>query len=118
LISLAYRIDSEGKSIVIAGDTAMCDTVKTLAMDADILLIRCLHHQKVMENDTPEIAKSIMGTIKVAEMARDCRVGKLIVSHSLPDLSLPGSMEKGIGDMAKIFSGEIIFAQELQRLRL
>lgn len=94
----------------------MCDTVKTLAMDADIVLISCLHHPKVVENDTPMIAKSIMGTIKVAEMARDCRVGKLIVSHSLPDLSLPGLMEKGIGDMAKIFSGEIIFCPRISEV--
>lgn len=41
LDSLAFRIDADGKSVVIVGDTAVCDAVKDLAEGCDLLVHEC-----------------------------------------------------------------------------
>jgi ribonuclease BN (tRNA processing enzyme) len=51
-------------------------------------------------------------------MAREAGVKKLVLVHVGPHLAAHGPMEKGIGDVGKIFDGEIIFAEELMSLRL
>ena len=58
------------------------------------------------------------GTIGAAQMAHEAGVKKLVLVHVGPHLASHGPMEKGIGDVRKIFDGEIIFAEELMALRL
>ena len=52
------------------------------------------------------------------EMAREAGVNKLVLVHVGPHLASHGPMEKGIGDVRKVFDGEIIFAEELMSIRL
>jgi ribonuclease Z len=116
LQSLAYRVDSDGGSIVFAGDTAPCEPVSKLAHRADILVVNCWDHQETMEKNG--LARGMTGTLDVADMAREAGVKKLILSHTTPHLTRPGSREKGIGDIARIYKGEIIFGEELMSLVL
>jgi ribonuclease BN (tRNA processing enzyme) len=51
-------------------------------------------------------------------MAREAGVKKLVLVHVGPHLASHGPMEKGIGDVRKIFDGEIIFGEELMSLHL
>ena len=51
-------------------------------------------------------------------MAKEYGVKKLILTHTGPHLTYPGSREKGIGDITKIFKGDVIFGEELMRLEL
>jgi ribonuclease BN (tRNA processing enzyme) len=46
-------------------------------------------------------------------MAQAAGVKKLVLSHMGPQLSAHGPLEKGIGDVRRVFSGEILFAEEL-----
>ncbi|HUW59207.1 MAG TPA: MBL fold metallo-hydrolase [Planctomycetota bacterium] len=41
LDNLAYRVEAEGKSIVIVGDTTVCEPLMTLAEGADLLVHEC-----------------------------------------------------------------------------
>ena len=50
-------------------------------------------------------------------MAQEAGVKRLVLVHVGPS-GLHGPMEKGIGDVRKIYDGEIIFADELISLRL
>ena len=116
LKSLAYRLDCDEGSIVFASDTARCESVETLARDADVLVISCPWHQgEVEERDHGEV---ICGTLSAAHLAADCNVKKLILGHTGGDFAGPGSREKAIGDIARVYSGEIIFADELMSLAL
>jgi ribonuclease Z len=107
--TLAYRVDSYGQSIVFTGDTGPCSSVMALAKEADTLLIHCWDHQETMKKNE---AGMITGTIAAAEFAKEAGVRRLILAHQGPNLDRPGSKEKAVADMARIFGGEIILSEE------
>lgn len=116
LDSLAYRVNSPEGSVVFTGDTQPCDSVIGLARGADMLLCMCWDDQECMVQSGENFGQC--GTIGAAEMAREAGVKKLVLVHVGPHLASHGPMEKGIGDVRRIFDGEIIFAEELMSLRL
>jgi ribonuclease Z len=116
LLSLAYRISWNGGSIVFAGDTGPSDAVIDLAGDADVLVSNCWDHQKTM-NANGE-APGQTGTLDAARMALEAGVKTLILTHTGPELCKPGSREKAVADISTVFSGQIIFADELSKLEL
>ena len=48
--------------------------------------------------------------------AQDAGVKKLVLVHIGPHLSGQGPMERGIGDIRRIYDGELIFSEELMRI--
>jgi len=116
LDSLAYRLDSAEGSIVFTGDTQPCRSVVDLARGADMLLCMCWDDQERMQANGE--APGQCGTTGAAQMAQEAGVKKLVLVHIGPHLSTHGPMEKGIGDVRRLYSGEIIFADELMSLRL
>ena len=111
LDSLAYRLDSSEASIVFTGDTEPCQPIVELARDADAMLCMCWDDEDSMAN-TGEVA-GVCGTIGAARMAQEAGVKKLVLVHLGPRLCLPGAMEKGIGDVKKVYDGELVFSDEL-----
>ena len=121
LDSLAYRIDSEEGSIVITGDTRPCESVREMARGADAMLCCCWDDQERMvqrgEASAGEVG-GMCGTTDAAQMAQDASVKRLVLVHTGPYISDHVNMEKGIGDMAGIYDGEIVFSEELMALDL
>ena len=111
LDSLAYRLDTPDGSMVFTGDTQPCQTVVDLARDADVMLCMCWDDQEVMDANG-EGARQC-GTTGAARMAQEAGVKKLVLVHIGPNLSGHGVMEKGIGDIKKIYDGDLIFSDEL-----
>ena len=111
LDSLAYRLDAPDGSIVFTGDTQPCQSVVDLARDADVMLCMCWDDQEVMEENGE--APFQCGTTGAARMAQEAGVKKLVLVHVGPHLSQHGAMEKGIGDIKKIYDGELVFSEEL-----
>ena len=111
LDSLAYRIDTPDGSVVFTGDTQPCESVTELAKDADVMLCMCWDDQEVMEQDGEAFGQC--GTTGAAQMAQDAGVKKLVLVHIGPNLSGHPVMEKGIGNVKKIYDGELLFADEL-----
>lgn len=110
LDSLAYRVDHPDGSIVFTGDTSPCQSVADLAKGADVMICCCWDDQDRME----ERGESGMcGTVKAAQLAQDAGVKKLVLTHIGPELDRHGDMEKGIGDIARVYDGEIVFSEEL-----
>lgn len=114
LDSLAYRIDSSDGSMVFTGDTQPCESVVNLAMDADVMMCMCWDDQVLMEDNGE--APFQCGTTGAARMAQEAGVKKLVLVHVGPHLSEHGPMEKGIGDVEKIYDGELLFSEELMRI--
>jgi ribonuclease BN (tRNA processing enzyme) len=63
-------------------------------------------------------AKMITGTIDAAHIAKETGTKRLILAHQGPNFDRPGSKEKGIADISRIYDGEIIFAEELMILEI
>jgi ribonuclease BN (tRNA processing enzyme) len=53
------------------------------------------------------------GTTGAAKMAQEAGVKKLVLVHIGPHLAGHPVMEKGIGDVKKIYDGELLFSEEL-----
>lgn len=111
LDSLAYRVDTPEGSIVFTGDTQPCDSVTGLAKNADVMLCMCWDDQEVME-ENGEVS-AMCGTTGAAKMAQAAEVKKLVLVHVGPHLSGHGPMEKAIGDIKKLYDGELVFSDEL-----
>ena len=116
LDSLAYRVDTPNGSVVFTGDTQPCASVTELAKGADMMLCMCWDDQEVM-NQNGEFTGQC-GTLGAAEMAQAAGVQKLVLVHVGPHLSGHGPMEKGIGDISRVYDGEIVFSEELMRITL
>jgi ribonuclease BN (tRNA processing enzyme) len=117
LESLAYRIDSaDGGSIVFAGDTGPCQSVVELAQGADTLVVNCWDHQEAIERSGEAAGQT--GTMDAAKMARESDTQRLILTHTGPSLSVPGSKEKAVSDIGRVFSGQVFFGEELLVLDL
>jgi ribonuclease Z len=109
-------VDSSEGSLIFTGDTRPCQSVLDLAKGADIMLCMCWDDQEVMQENGEFDGQC--GTIGAAELARDAGVKKLVLVHVGPHLSSHGPMEKGIGDIRRIYDGEIIFSEELIRIQV
>ena len=116
LDSLAYRVDSPSASIIFTGDTSPCASVIDLAQGADVMLCMCWDNQEVMEQAGESGGQC--GTTGAAQMAQEAGVKKLVLVHVGPHLSGHGPMEKGIGDIRRIYDGEIIFSEELMKIEV
>ena len=116
LDSLAYRLESAEGSIVFTGDTQPCRSVVEMARGADMMFCMCWDDQERM--DAVGESGGQCGTTGAARMAQEAGVKRLVLVHIGPHLASHGPMEKGIGDVRRVYDGEVIFADELMSLPL
>ena len=114
LDSLAYRLDSSEGSVVVTGDTQPCASVAALAQGADTMLCMCWDDQEVMDQNGESDGQC--GTLGAAQLAQDAGVKKLVLVHVGPHLAGHGPMEKGIGDISRVYDGQVVFSEELMRI--
>jgi ribonuclease BN (tRNA processing enzyme) len=114
LDSLAYRVNTPDGSIVFMGDTRPCPTVLELARGADVLIAACWDDQDRIERFRAEFGSEGMpGTLDAGRFAQSAAAKKLVLVHTGHELARHGDMEKGIGDIAKVYDGQIVFSEEL-----
>ena len=116
LESIAYRIETKKGTIVLGGDTGFDPNLTKFAEGADVLVAMCWDHQDVMDSNGENIG--VLGTKNVAKIAKQAGIKKLILTHTGSWALKPGSRERAIGDIAKIYNGKIIFADELMNIEL
>lgn len=80
---LAYRIERNGKSVVVSGDTVACDNLITLAHGADVLVQCCFLADAYV--DTPArrlLAELVIATSgQVGKIATQAAVKALVLTH-------------------------------------
>lgn len=106
--SLAYRIrDREGKNLVCSGDTDESDSLRKLAMDADLLICESAlpDELKVPGHLTPSLAGRI---------AADARVRKLVLTHFYPECDGADMA----GECRRTYDGSLVLARDLMTLEL
>ena len=111
LICMAYRLDTNGKSIVFGGDTAPTERLTALADGADVLIHMC-HLVNGVVTD-PRITSNCSGHLDAARTARDADVKTLVLVHLTEQIEQVGIRERVLYEAGEIFDGHIIFAEDL-----
>lgn len=110
-----YRIESDAGSLCYAGDSgSVCESVIDLARKSDIL-IHMMHLASGTE-PSEQFRKSSGAHTDVAEVARRAEVGALVITHVTPQIDSPGTRERLIAEMAKIYRGPIVWGEDLMTL--
>lgn len=111
--ALALKIDVDGKSIVISGDTN--DENKNLdkiAKDADLFIA---HH--AIPEHAGKFAKDLHMTPSIiAQIAKTANVKKIVLTHRMNRTSK--HEHESLKIIKKVFKGKIVFAKDMMKLTL
>ena len=111
LTCLAYRLSTEGITVVFGGDTAPTPRLTDLARGADVLLHMC-HFDNHAVTD-PRITGCCSGHLDAARTARDAGVGTLVLTHLTEQVEAIGVRERLLQEVGEIFAGSTIFGEDL-----
>ena len=111
--AVGYRIETDGRVIVVSGDTARCAGIERLAVDADLLIHEALRSDRA----SPALLAWNASARSVGDLARQLGLQRIVLTHLLP---APRSEEheRIFADEARSsgYGGEVIVARDLMRL--
>ncbi|HZQ31903.1 MAG TPA: ribonuclease Z, partial [Mycobacterium sp.] len=118
--TIAFRVEFEGASVVLAGDTVPCESLDALAADAGALvhsvirkdLIEALPQQRI--RDICDYHSSVE---EAAATAARARVGTLVLTHCVPAVG-PGQEDDWRARAASVFDGPIEMGPDLHRIEV
>ena len=113
---LAYRLEAESRAIVFGGDTAPVAALTELARGADVLLHMCHFVNGAIED--PRLTECCSGHLDAARTAQAAGVGTLVLVHITESVERPGVRERVIHEAGAVFSGSIVFAEDLLQVPL
>jgi ribonuclease Z len=119
--TIGFRIEAEGKSVVLAGDTVPCDELDALCKNADIYV------QTVLRPDLLELVKQFVPALAsrttdildyhsnvedAAKTAARAGVKTLMLTHYVPAMQ-PGQEAEWLALATPHFSGNIVLGPDL-----
>jgi len=113
---MAFRLDSDDGSICYSGDSGLCDALVDLARGCDVL-IQMNHHDSGTE-PSPAYRAACGNAEDNAIMAERAGVKTLVLTHILPDLDRPGRHEEITAQIKKVFSGRVVWGEDLMKLEI
>lgn len=120
--AFAFRFDTPDGSIVISGDTGVCENLVTIAQGADLLLHECIDMDWVDEllgPDSPRPDPNLLQHMLAAHTAIDevgvqaekARVERLVLTHLVPGNTAPEKWQKAqVGFSGSLHVGEDLMA--------
>ena len=111
---LSYKLIAPDETIVISGDTRICQRFIDFARGADTLLMMCIHHQDYL--DANSLGSAMTGTTDAARIAEEAGVKKLVLVHQGFDLDSGESRERALTDITRIYQGIVVWGQELMEV--
>ncbi len=115
LTCLAYRFDAAAGSVCYSGDSGgVCPGIVELAHGADVL-IHMNHFFSGTEN-SETYRRSCGNHIDTAQVAQAAGVGAVVLTHMTEQLDQVRVRERVIREMADIFTGDIIWGEDLMEI--
>ena len=129
-ISLSFRFDLADRSIVYSGDTGPSEALEELARGADLLVCEMMDVDAVLADIRrfrPDLPLPALGAIEahlrahhvtpeqVGELAAATDVSQLVITHMAPSITSEGIEAGYRSTIAQSYSGEIEFANDLDR---
>jgi ribonuclease Z len=118
--TLGYRVEFDGKAVVIAGDTVPCAGLDELCRDADIYvqtvlrddLVRLVPMQRFV--DTIDYHSTVA---QAAQTAARAGIKTLVLTHQVPTPGI-GSADEWVAAAREHFGGEIVFGEDLTSISI
>lgn len=133
--ALAYRIDTQERSIVFSGDTPYSKNLVALARNADLFVCEVIAqsvHDQMMERAKADaeagnansisrhVAETHSTPAVVGRMAAEAQVKTVVLNHQLPAARAPGGLDFAvttfIDGVRAQFGGEVIVGNDLMVL--
>ena len=118
--TIGFRIDSDGASVVLAGDTVPCAGLDELAAGAGALVHTVIRKDIVMQipqQRFQDICDYHSSVEEAAATAARAGVGTLVMTHYVPAL-VPGQEEQWRTLAASQFDGRIELGDDLHRVEV
>jgi len=118
--SVGYRVEHDGRAIVIAGDTVPCEGLDLLCQGADALVhtvIRADLVQAIPLQRLQDILDYHSSVEQAAQTAARNGVGTLVLTHYVPALQ-PGAEEEWRAIAAAHFAGRVELGDDLHVVRV
>jgi ribonuclease Z len=118
--TVGYRIEAEGGSVVLAGDTIPCPALDELCAGADVYVQTVIRDDLIRQvpvarlNDVIDYHSSV---IDAAQTAARAGVGTLVLNHCVPTPA-PGTEGEWIAIAAEHFDGEVLLPADLDRIHV
>jgi ribonuclease Z len=115
---LGYRIEAEGKSIVMSGDTVACDSLVKLAHNADVLVQCCYLAEAMITTPARQLLAEqvIASSGQVGKIAAQAGVKTLVLTHFS---DMPPEMFALIAaDVRRDFAGLLYLGEDLLELEV
>lgn len=118
--SVGYRVEHDGKAVVIAGDTVPCDGLDQLCRGADALVHTVIRADLVGAIPVPRLQDILdyhSSVEQAAQTAARNGVSTLVLTHYVPPL-LPGAEQEWRDIAAAHFAGPIELGDDLHTVRI
>ena len=122
--TVGYRIEHDGRSVVCAGDTVPCDGLDRLVDGADVYVQTVVRPDLIEAIGLPrliDVCDYHSSVEQAAVTAARGKVGTLVLTHMVPPPSPgpgPGDGRSWIELAAAHFDGEIVLAEDLDRIEV
>ena len=113
--TVGYRIDDDGRSVVIAGDTVPCAGLDQICADADVLVHTVVRRDLIEQIGLPRLTDVLDYHSSVPDAARTAErngVRTLILTHLVPP-PVPGTEQEWLDQAAANFNGHVVLASDL-----
>lgn len=129
--AFGYRATYDGRTVVLSGDTSLCETLAAAAEGADMLICEAMnvemlkqvaamltlagrHREAGLVGDIPSYH---IATNEIAGMASEATVGEIVLSHIIPPIPNDADQEAAfMAGMADRYGGPIRVARDTQRI--
>ena len=113
---LAFRLETSEGSICYTGDSGSSDAIVELARGCDVLIH--MNHYFSGTDPTPAYPAACGNHRDNAEIAKRAGVKTLVLTHLLAQIDVPGVREQIVHEIQQVFSGRVIWGEDLMRLNL
>jgi len=113
--TVGYRIEADGKVVVVAGDTVPCEGLDRLCTGADVYVQTVIRRSMVEAMWVPRMQDILYYHSSIQDAAATAKragVGTLVMTHLIPP-PWPGSEAEWIAEAAEGFDGSVVLAHDL-----
>ncbi|HUC36763.1 MAG TPA: MBL fold metallo-hydrolase [Acidimicrobiales bacterium] len=113
--TVGYRVEDEGHSVVVAGDTVPCEGLDELCRGADVLVHTVVRRDLIEMLGLPRLMDVLDYHSSVPDAARTAAragVRTLVLTHLVP-APAPGTEGEWLDQAAAEFAGEVLLASDL-----